>query len=738
MLKYIILSLIMVILALGISWGGMSVTKDTIGFLSDNSTFSNFSNQISPTEMNNFLNFLGVSNLRSSTLILPGANNQNLIYPFNYSNNSVIRNAFATLGQSQIGNAWQIKIDQNNNYILQFSAIVTNFDFQSPLLTGGNKVSSVSWDPNISGNISYGIAYNGTVYKIYKDGTTIVGQQLFPQNESGGISSNIGDFNNDGKPDFFVIRTNENNQQASKVNSAYVLSQGNSENQFNKINLDISNWAQGQNKVDVKWTSGAVTANYQKWDPNQNKYVIDKFDYNGDGKQDVLIASADGAVYVIPNISTGNNISFGNPQKLVTTNVKTGEDGSYTGAQVLSAGDINKDGKPDIVVGSTDSSKLYVFYGKTDNQGKIYFGNQTNTNQPSVPDIKLYDTSVNGSDKIVVRNSSTVESAEYRGPNTQRDSSGNNPPNPEFTGGLTNIILADFNKDGELDIISATDGWQFKPNKYQIGAQPSQNFDLTIKHTNQNIITNSQGGRVYFFVKNPTSNKYKTYFLGQYAIIGSGPDADFDNATINNFSGGIDFIATDGNDSQQLFTFLQTGSGFNNADKFVIESKDLIRKGGISQDSFNFNNNSNYIKTVSLKIAGDLKGIPTTVRIANRIENGNPLYVNINIPSNLLTFFDRSSPLTITVDFYPSSSPNVMYKIGNGGWVATNVSKMRGSSIVYTLEFDTSNPSFKTTVTTLTGQNITGLNKSVEITNIEVSYEAFPQSLKIKNWKEVR
>ncbi len=725
MLKYIIISCLIILIAIGgIASSGITANKQAVGFLMDNNSFSNLINQIlRANKLNQYLNYLRVSNLQIAVNSLPP--------------NSVLARATATLGNQHVNDPWTIITNQNNRNILTFSTITTNFDFRDPRVNANVYIAAINWDPNLTGQVAWGISYSRNIYKVYKNGDNRVVEQKYTGNESGGIVATIGDFNNDGKADFFVIKNNEDNNAPTRAQEAAVFVQGNNET-FSKQTININSWNQDQTKVDLKCTAGSATAQYQKWDDENKRYIIDKFDYNNDGKQDILIASADGCIYVLENTTTNNTISFSDPIKLVNTGIKTGQyDGTYNGAQVLSLGDINKDGIPDLVVASTDSSQLYIFYGKLDNQGKLYFGNNPNNpHNQSNPDVKLYDTEINGNNKIVKRESA-VESSEYKGPGTQTRENGNPPPPPEseYTGGATNVILADVNKDGELDILLATDGWQFRPNKIKNGNNV-QDFDLKIKHTNENKITNSPGGRIFYMIRTQ-QGKYKNYFLGQYALTGQS-DADFDNATIVNFSGPdkIDFVATDGNHAQKFFTFEATGSLYINADKFIIESKDLVKKAGSSSNSFDFNTTSFYIKTIRLRIIANLNNIPLKISLANRISIDKPLYVDIppeKIPSNTTI----NDPLIVEVDFYPQDSDYVRYRINNDEPQTTPIRKMRGNSIYYKLTFDTKNLR-RETIESITGQRVEGLARAPKIHEIYVEYEAAQQSLKIKNWKEVR
>ncbi|MEN3014517.1 MAG: VCBS repeat-containing protein [bacterium] len=746
--RAVFLSFLLVVTSLYSSKGGIinnniGVNEECIGFLIDDNSFSSFQNNI--LNIQEYNSFLGVTDLRFSTINLPISSGFNQVYPYNVRTNSILREASASIGNNPVPNPWEV-MHLGTKYALRFARIINDINFSQPIITnpGGNYVASINWDPNISGSTAWGVDFKRGIYKIEKFSNTVsVIRVRNQENSSAGIVSTLGDFNNDNRPDIFTVRTNENNQVPTTVQEIEVFTQQ-SNGSFSKIIIDKSSWNQGQTRVDLKWTAKSIVASYQKWNPTTNTYHLEKFDYNNDGKQDIVVASADGAVYVIPNTSTQNSISFGVPIKLVTTGLATRDmDNNYNGAQVLNLGDINKDNIVDLVVATTDSPKIYIYYGKLTNEGNIYFGG-TNRNVTSNPDLILYDGQVtrnqsgNVTQAVVIRGQG-IEDSQYRGPSTQKGPN-NSSPVSEYTGGATQLSLADINRDGELDIMIATDNWHFLPTHLRIGNN-TQQFNLTIVHQDRNNASLSAvGGRVFLITRNPQTGKYKTLFLGQFAITNDNQNADFDDATIINFSGptSSDFIATDGNHAQTLFTFLQNGISYVNADRFIVESKDLVKKPGTTNRSFDFNSGQFYIKSITLRIVGTFNNIPTTIKVSNRINNNSPEYISIDIPQNLLNnLFTDNSPLEIYVELYPSNSNYIRYRINNTV-ITTNQPRIRGSHLVYRLEFNTSNQSFKTMVQNLSGQMISGLNTTVEINKIQVFYEALITSLRITSWKELR
>jgi hypothetical protein len=743
-----------------ISYAGFDANKSAVGFLDQN--LPNYLNTIPNQYISRYSNFLGVYNLINANITLPSSDNLNNIYPFNSFNNSLLKEAVAYRTNNNqvtnnnqeelVPNAWFIR-NQGTWYSLGFANIVSDFNFSQPNVTnpGNNYNAIMLWDPTLTPNYGIGITYNRTINLIQKNGNIIV---ISPITSFNNINHNfnaatIGDFNNDNIPDIFVIGSNEPNTGYAKINGAYSIS--GRRDAAGNLNFNTANTVTSSNRsnnswdnVYVQWTSDAVKS--RAWISQNGSLTKVPIDFNKDGREDLIIAGADGNIWYVPNTTPqgSSTITFGNPIKILDynqTGMKTGVNASDTnGNIVIDVGDIDNDGRLDLVAATTDGAEIKIFKGNPNFNSNSNINNTNNSpflaNQQGV--INLYSTRRQGNNYYSQMGDAVV-SMEYRGPNTQRDPNTNGKPNAEYVGAANNITLVDFNRDGKLDIAITTDNFNFSPSDIN---------NYTIKFTDRNNLTlASPGGRIYTFINNSSIQgnnlniKFRGYFLGQYAISQDSrgnPFADFDGLSIMNLSNpsAFDIVATDGNHAQTLFSFEQFGNMFVYAARFVLTSKDLIINQGNEQDAYNYNRGRFYIKQATITIKGSIignnNGLNMIVYAANTINNNNPNWVETNsIPLNSAL---SGGQLIVDFDFYPNSN-NVLYRINNGPWQSTNIRRNKGSSLVYRIEI---RPTNYTTTTDLMGNNIRCLSDNINITGIQVSYITSPRTIRITNWKEVR
>ncbi len=743
-----------------ISYAGFDANKSAVGFLDQN--LPNYLNTIPNQYISGYSNFLGVSNLINANITLPSSNNLNNIYPFNSFNNSLLNEAVAFIRNNNnqeeiVPNAWFIR-NQGTWYSLGFANIVSDFNFTQPnvINPGGNYNAIMLWDPTLTPNYGIGITYNRTINLIKKNGNNVEVSQIISFNniDHSFNAATIGDFNNDNIPDIFVIGSNEPDDRYAKIKGAYSISgrrdaagnlNFNPPNRITYLNIRDS-WDQ----VYVQWTSDAVKS--RAWISQNGNLRKVPIDFNNDGREDLIIAGADGNIWYVPNTTPqgSSTITFGNPIKILDysqTGMRTGVNSNvigrgYRGNIVIDVGDIDNDGILDLVAATTDGAEIKIFKGNPNFKPNSNINNTNNSpflaNQQEV--INLYSTISQGNYYYSQRQS-TVESMEYRGPITQRDRSGNNPPNAEYVGAANNITLVDFNRDGKLDIAITTDEWNFRPSDIDNYAK--------INFTDRNNLTfASPGGRIYTFINNSSRQgnnlniKFKGYFLGQYAISRDSRGnwfADFDGLSIMNLSNpsAFDIVATDGNHAQTLFSFEQLGNMFVYADRFILTSKDLISNQGNEQDAYNYNRGRFFVRQATITITGTItgnnNGLNMIVFAANTINNNNPNWVATNIiPLNTAL---SGGQLIVDFDFFPNSNNNVLFRINNGPWQNTNIPRNRGSSLVYRIEI---RPTSSSIATDLMGNRIRGLIDNIDITGIQVSYISSPRTIRISNWKEVR
>ncbi|MGY3034946.1 VCBS repeat-containing protein [Bradyrhizobium sp. USDA 4354] len=207
----------------------------------------------------------------------------------------------------------------------------------------------------------------------------------------------IADFNGDGVPD---IATAGFGLESSDGSLGVLLGNGDGTFQDGK-----------------PYSTGTVYASR-----SQNTYALVSGDFNGDGKLDIVTVGAAGS-------STENNVtdsvsmllgngdgSFETPTIYATGNIVV----EHEMTEAVVVGDVNGDGRLDVVTGGFDDNNLAP--GKTPHSMSVLLGNGDGTLQAAMP----------------LSSGIPLNSISYQSEET------------------TDLVLADLNGDGRLDIVGAT------------------------------------------------------------------------------------------------------------------------------------------------------------------------------------------------------------------------------------------------------------------------------------------
>ena len=339
------------------------------------------------------------------------------------------------------------------------------------------------------------------------DSNIVVGKGA--SNSNGGLSIASADFNGDGVPDFvvgqnsvspgtgvivFLGKSNGNLGKGTVFASSAALSYvaTGDINHDGKADIVASNWATGGLQILLGKGDGTFQSPVSVTLPAITNGVV-VGDFNGDGWADVAALGQNSVVYVLLNNGSGSLVptwaypisgsgleltaaDINNDGKLdlcvaMTSTTRVGillgnGNGTFSAAADydttlpspygIVAGDLNQDGNADLVVTSPASGGISVAFGNGDGTFQspstypaTSFPSQVN---PAPGEVALSDVDGDGNMDIIFANSGYSDVGALLG-----DGNGNFYGPSEFPvgGGSMALVVSDLNKDGWPDVVTA-------------------------------------------------------------------------------------------------------------------------------------------------------------------------------------------------------------------------------------------------------------------------------------------
>ncbi|MBD1365392.1 VCBS repeat-containing protein [Mucilaginibacter sp. ZT4R22] len=219
---------------------------------------------------------------------------------------------------------------------------------------------------------------------------------------------------------------------------------------------DMINTAGAKNVIYISKSKGLVTGHTTDQYDAPVEFTVDKgiymlkiADFDGDGKADIAaLSSVAKVIYILRNISTPGNLSFV-PANTITVD-------QYGSVDNITLGDMDSDGKPDIVLGNVFST-LTIYRNISSTAGIFFTAAFPSIGGSGGSDAQIGDIDGDGKPDLVYGyNSYSYGTGIYVARNTST------PGQLSFDqselaaeGAYHNFKLADLNGDDKLDIISA-------------------------------------------------------------------------------------------------------------------------------------------------------------------------------------------------------------------------------------------------------------------------------------------
>ncbi|MGN6108007.1 MAG: hypothetical protein ACTHU0_23060 [Kofleriaceae bacterium] len=355
---------------------------------------------------------------------------------------------------------------------------------------------------------------NGTVYdgtgarlRLSQTGATFNATQL---GSAGTVMyAAVGDFNNDGWPDFIGASENTSKDYLAVFRNWTWQNENCTTPACTAYSGPPPNWSDPTHVVTPKFTQGIdLHSKYISTTTAlsySGRYSLAAADFNGDGWDDLFEAYAPaGSSHAITTfhmyLNNAANDASGNPQFRARYNAASFTPNNVLGQQLWSTGnvvtvDYNKDGRMDVLVGNGAAGGsirilLNSCTGTTQPNGVVkctsnpmftdggYLISNLNANNSGfgtntsggTPAFAYADVDGDGLRDLVVGapNCCTQAAARMRifkgctgGTTCAAGLEKTASQSVSFVGAATNVFLADFSLDGKLDLIVATDNWNY-------------------------------------------------------------------------------------------------------------------------------------------------------------------------------------------------------------------------------------------------------------------------------------
>jgi len=174
-------------------------------------------------------------------------------------------------------------------------------------------------------------------------------------------------------------------------------------------------------------------------------------DFNADGKPDLVVArGSSNVISVVPNTSTSGSVSFGAQRNL------TAAGNSH---EAVAVGDLDGDGKPDIVVANGNNSASISVFRNTTAGNTIVFAAEQDFSVVSAPyRVVIGDLDGDGKPDLAITNNGGTQISLYRNTSTPGTISFATRIDLSVGGAPFGVAIGDLDGDGKPELVVGTQG----------------------------------------------------------------------------------------------------------------------------------------------------------------------------------------------------------------------------------------------------------------------------------------